>query len=239
MAIEVMHNARWYLGDYDLSGEANEITVDMGGEALDHLPLNADGWVRRYAGALKADLDGRGVLDRDTWHAVQAYARAGTAVPTAIFEVAPVLGALALLAEGRVPKRMDQLQVGQLGQVELAFRASGRVMLGWCLGALTLIPDGTTNGVALELPGVAADRSLYVAVFVLGVFGDQGLEVRVESDADDTFAAPVERLSITPTGRAGTWHRVAGPITDTTYRLATTVTDGPISVPLVVVVGVG
>jgi hypothetical protein len=85
----------------------------------------------------------------------------------------------------------------------------------------------TGTGTGLEVGAVAAGARLYAALHVLSVSGTTpSLTARVESSADNTFAAPTTRLTFAAaTAAGGQALRTDGSaITDTWWRVAWTVT---------------
>jgi hypothetical protein len=82
------------------------------------------------------------------------------------------------------------------------------------------------TGTAQQLGAVASGQYLYAAFheFVAGTT----ITGVLESNVDNTFGSPTTRITFGPiTTQGGTWGtRVAGPITDTWYRLRITAITG-------------
>jgi hypothetical protein len=97
----------------------------------------------------------------------------------------------------------------------------GRVMKG----KGTVSATGAT-GTAFQLGAVASGQFLYAAFHEFAV--GTTITAVLESNADNTFGSPTTRVTFGPiTTVGGTWGtRVAGPVTDTWYRLRVTAITG-------------
>lgn len=114
--------------------------------------------------------------------------------------------------------------------------ASGNAQPGLIRGQLAAAKGNVSAtgafGTGVNLGAVAADKYLYLAfhVFTAGTT----LSVKVESDDNSGFTTPadVAGATIGPiTAAGGTWMtRIAGPITDTWYRLNATAITGTFNV---------
>ncbi|MGH8575344.1 MAG: hypothetical protein ACREXJ_00160 [Gammaproteobacteria bacterium] len=86
------------------------------------------------------------------------------------------------------------------------------------------------TGTAYELGEAASGQYLYAALHVFSA--GTTITALVESDSDNTFASATTRATFGPLATTGgTWAtRVAGPITDTWYRLRVTAITGTFSI---------
>lgn len=113
-------------------------------------------------------------------------------------------------------------------------RGNGRVhgtQRGRILKTRAEVSATGATGTPYELGAVTPGRYLYAAFHVFGTPGTTVTAV-LESSADDTFAAATTRMTFGPiTTAGGTWGtRVAGPITDTWYRLRVTAITGTFTI---------
>lgn len=111
---------------------------------------------------------------------------------------------------------------------------------------VVLHPPGTArtttgNGTGVQHVAVSASQYLYANLHVLSVSGTSTptLTVTVQSDSDNTFASPTTQISFTAaTAVGGQALRTAGPITDTWYRVAFTISGVDPSFLFLVTLGV-
>ena len=132
--------------------------------------------------------------------------------------------------------------MGEVAPWALTGKSSSKVARG-----VVAHPPGTARtasgtGTGQELGAVAAQQRMYAALHVLSVSGTASITARVESDADNTFAAATTQLTFTaaasgtsPQGQFLTTDGTA--ITDTWWRPAWTIT-GTGSVLFVVSLGI-
>lgn len=115
-------------------------------------------------------------------------------------------------------------QHGQLVEVSYELGAMGTPLSGNILHAGEL--SANTDGTAFELGAVASGELLYAALHVFS--GSGALDVKVQSASDEAFTTPNDRIAfaqvLTGTARSSEWATpVAGPITDTWWRMTATV----------------
>jgi hypothetical protein len=97
---------------------------------------------------------------------------------------------------------------------------------GFLLKGMATVSAAGATGTALQLGAVSAGQYLYASfhVFTAGTT----ITGVVESDADNTFGSATTQITFGPyTTVGGRWGvRVAGPVTDTWYRLRLTTCTG-------------
>lgn len=99
----------------------------------------------------------------------------------------------------------------------------------------------TGNGTGVQHVAVSSGQYLYANLHVLSVSGTSTptLTVTVQSDVDNTFATPTTQISFAAaTAVGGQALRAAGPITDTWYRVAFTISGVTPSFLFLVTLGV-
>lgn len=131
--------------------------------------------------------------------------------------------------------------VGEVSPFTLAAqsaRANGARGVGAVRGRVLKTNDANVSatgpaGTAYELGAVASGRYLYAALHVFAA--GTTVTAVLQSAPDNTFAAPTTRATFGPiTATGAVWAtRVAGPITDTWYRLNVTAITGSFSLALV------
>lgn len=104
-------------------------------------------------------------------------------------------------------------------------------------GDFTNSATATGTGTARQQGAVAAGKKLYGALHVLS--GSGTLDVVVQSDDGAGFASPTTRLTFAQKSAAGwDWQELAGPITDTWYRVSFTIGGITPSFDFVVAIGI-
>lgn len=105
------------------------------------------------------------------------------------------------------------------------------------LGTTARVATGNSTGIALG--AVAANQFLYAAVHVTAVSGTPTLDLTVESETGGAFGSPTTVITFPQMTTVGAHiMRVAGAITDDTYRFKWTIGGGTPSVTLAAVFGI-
>lgn len=229
----------WFAG-YDMTGDLNNTSLAMEYEALDATPFqpgtNTTPARVRCAGMESVQLEeagfwqaGAGQVDPTAFDALGS---AGASQPVSNSHDG-IEGSPAYLFRARA---FNYEMFGELGQVA-PFRLTAQSARGTGLASVSAIrgrvlktkaavsATGAT-GTAQQLGAVASGQYLY-AIFHEFAVGTTITAV-LESNADNTFGAATTRMTFGPiTTVGGTWGtRVAGPITDTWYRLRVTAITG-------------
>jgi len=146
-------------------------------------------------------------------------------VPAAADGVA-VVGDLAYMFRGGGFQYEQRARIGEMKSAVVRLASQGEPLVRGQvaeLGASRAAP-GVAAGV--DLGAVATGRKLYVGLHVLA-FDGTTLSAKVESDADDGFGTAVDRITFDAvTGVGWQFKSVAGPITDTHYRINFTAFTG-------------
>ena len=214
--------AIWVAG-VDFSGDSNKLMASAKVEAKDTTTFGSGGWRSRIGGLRSAEM----AVDGYWSSAVDAAGIPDLGVVDKVVTLSP---------DGSAGSVVYMFQAGQfsydtgeaVGEVlPFSIDAQGTNGVGMVRG-LVAIPKGDVSatgpvGSALDLGAVGSGQHLYAAVHLFAA--GTTVTVTVESDVDDTFAAPTTRATIGPlTATGGTWMtRLPGPITDTWWRI--TVTD--------------
>lgn len=127
-------------------------------------------------------------------------------------------------------------EVGQITPFKASFTGNGKVLCGKNLFHGTATNPGGT-GSAVQHVAVGAAQKLYVGINVTGDTSGSGLVVIVQSDDNAGFTSPVSRLTTVSSDVKGSaMYEVAGPITDTYYRIVYVVSAGSFEITVAIAV---
>lgn len=244
MAKLILLNSRIFSGGADLTGVANKVDLTTDREEKTVLNFSSEGWQEVIAGiaSLSANSGGQ-------WEALDS-----SKVDDSSWTSLGGLGALTLCPDTANTGDLAYLSYVMAGSYSLggsvgdvapwASKWSGTWPLarGAILNPPGTVRTATANLTAVNVGAVATGKSLYAALHVLSVSGTATptLTVKIQSDDASGFATPTDRITFTSaTARSGEVKRLAGPITDTYYRAAITITGTTPSFLFVVSVGIG
>lgn len=242
-------NAKLYLGQFDLSTDFSEATVDLGTEAIDGTAFG-DLTKIMYPGLDTAKLGAAGYFDPDAQGFLSdPVLQAAVGVAGTPITVIPQSG-----AEGETCYSMQSLvaeydpfasvNVGQMAKFKLGVEASSRMIRGLILRntKFTGTPDTVTGNGTIFNPGaVAAGQSLWAALHIFTVTGTTpNLTVAIQSAATGGFASPTTRFTFAvQNAPASLWAApVAGPITDAFWRCTFTISGTTPAFTYAVVMGI-
>lgn len=239
MTTIVLKNAYVVVDDYDMSGDSNQLMFNADADSLDATVFNAGGW-RSVASGLKSSKlavngfwqAGTGTVDGELLPDLGGTDRVVTFGPDA------GVGNVAYL--GRMGKFSTQLfgKVGDLAPFSL--NCAGTDGVGFARGQVAaagqVVSATGAVGSALNLGAVSATQKLFCSVHVLSA--GTSLTLVLQSSPDNTFATPTTQATIGPlTAAGGTWVTpVAGPVTDTWYRLRASAVTGSFTVTAAIAV---
>ena len=250
---DVLIDARIFGGGVNFSGQSNKVELAFDLDEADTTvfePANpADrGWKERTGTVLdaKASIGGfwnagdPGKVDNALW------AGLGLVDVWSFIKGTGAVGDVAYTLRSLQSKY--QLIGGDHGKVapfEASLAGSGFAFRGQVAHPHTTPRAAAGNGATVQLldngGGVPAGQYLYAALHLQSVAGTSTptLTAVVESDDNAGFTTPVTRLTFAPaTARGGQLLRVAGPITDTFYRVKWTVSGGTPSFLFAATIGV-
>jgi len=234
MAIKrVLKKERWFLGPRELTGDLMEGSWD---------PMLPDVGYAVYGSGIRDAESGLEDLtieytavgnDLPTEDQVLESLK-GSEVIAAVFfgadsATSPAVGDIARAARGLDVRYEQRSPVGEMKSAVARLRGVGVPSVRGLVGeAGDAAAPRTTAGVggAVNLGAVLSGETLVAALFVFA-FDGSSLSSKIESDADDGFAAPTDRIAFTDVSAAGAqWGEVAGPITDTHFRINFTAFTG-------------
>jgi hypothetical protein len=226
-------NVTTYLGGYDLTGDLNSTTVELGVDPQVCTPWGSVA-VKRVAGLRDVSSKSDGYWQSDT-----------AAVDPTVFDGLTDLQVVTHTPTGTVvdiayfyqARTFSYEMFGQVGEVvpfslsAQGVRGNGTLSVGAIRGrvlkAKSAVSATGATGTAYQLGATSASQYLYGAVHLMGTAGTS-ITLVLESDADNTFASATTRITFgSLTALGGTWGtRVAGAITDEWYRIRVTECTG-------------
>lgn len=225
-----------YVAGYDMTGDLNQTSLNLSHEPLDRTVYRVTTTPGRVRQAGFQDVQssvmgfwqaGDGTIDPEAW------ANLGTGPQVVTQTPAGVEGERAYLYQASTFEYQLFGAIGEMTPFSLALQAArgnGTLSAGAVPGKLIKAKgavDATgATGAEVELGAVADGQHLYAAFHLFA--RDTTITAVLESDEDDTFGSATTRATFGPlTATGGTWAtRVAGPITDTWYRLRVTAITG-------------
>lgn len=244
MATQVLLNSKVYAGEFDVSGQLNQVALNYGADPLDDTTFGSGG-TRTHKGGLKAvDLSMGGFVDEGSALIGDfTFNRIGTVdIPFLASAQGAAVGDIAYFFKAMHAQYGRPLQVGQLYAFSVSAVATGgqplvRGQIFIAAGAKTVSGN---SGTAVNLGAVGASQKLYASLHVLSASGTlPTLDVTVKSDDAVGFATPTTQITFTQKIAAGYELRSApGAITDPFYRVDYTIGGTGPSFSFVVAVGI-
>jgi hypothetical protein len=239
MANTVLTNAGLWVAEYNLAGDANMLSLGTAAELLDDTVIG-DASRSRTGGLKKFAFACEGFWN-DTVDAF-AFADVGLSnVPVTIAPAALSAGSIAfigLMSQGDYTPH--SATVGELSKFTMSGEGVGLpIARGQLLANATVSASGT--GTACLIGAASASQTVCMALHVLTLTGTSpAITVVVQSDDNVGFASPVTVATFSAAS-VGTnqfqFASVAGPRTDTYYRVSYTVTGSGPSISFVAAVG--
>lgn len=241
MATLVLTDCKLYLAGYDLSGAVNQLGLTHEAEIKDQTTFASAGFREKVAGLKTVTMEHNGLWDAGTGTVDDALFTAIGAAEQPV-SVAPLTGAdgeLAYIFRSLVASYAPGASIGEILAFTVRGEGQGDLVRGTIMATGTKTVTGT--GTARNLGQVASGKKLYAALHVLAASGTgRTLDVTVESDDASGFLTPATRITFAQaTATGGQWATpVAGPITDTWWRVAWTIGGTTPSFTFAVVVGI-
>lgn len=239
MAATALVNAQVHGAGFDFTTQVNEGSIDASVNTLDSSTFGSGGWTEAAAGMRSGTFttkgfweSGAGKVDPAAWTAL------GAADQVFIVATSATEGDPAYLFQGVETNYSLHGAIGELDPFDLSAVSSGAgVIRGGLAKAKGTISATGATGTPVLLPAASATQYVYAAVecFSIGT----SFTARIESDTAANFpsATTVATFpSITAVG--GYWMaRVAGPQTDTYYRVNLTAVSGSSSIAVAIGIG--
>lgn len=223
MTVFALTNVFAHIAGYDFTGDSNNATLAVEGEALDATVYAGSGW-RSFVGGLKSSqFNLAGLWQSAASQAVdpEAFANLGLADRVVTFGPSQVEGDPAYMLQAIETSYALGGEVGVLAPFTLA--AVGSNGAGTVRGRLTKSRGNVSStgaiGTGLNLGAVSSTQAVYctVHIFTAGTT----VTLQLQSDDNGGFSSPTTIATIGPlTTSGGTWMtKVSGPLTDSFFRL--------------------
>ncbi len=240
MAGHILTDAGIWVGAYDLKGISNQGSVEESASLVED-PVFGDVAKRRKKGLLDVTGAARGYFD--------AVIDAGLKAKVGLVDEVVTFSAPDT-AEGS-DAAFFQAAAGEY----VPFDAAHGAMIGYSLGVEASGGDGlihgtimvhgtkiaTADGTGRQLGAVSATQKLYAALHVVEASESDTLDVIVESDAADNWiGSETTRITFAQKTAIGAEYAspIAGPITDTWFRIGWTIGGAGPSFKFIVTVGI-
>lgn len=240
MSTLVLTDSTVWAGGYDMTTDLNQIALRAEVEDKDTTTFGRGDWRTRQGGLrdVSADLSGlwqagAGAID------AEAFTRLG--VKDRVMTVTPdgEAGSVAYMFQAGTFSYEAFDQVGELAPFNLAAKGTNKAGLvrGRVAAAKGTVSATGAIGTAVNLGAVVSGQYLYAAVHVFTA--GTTVTLKIQSDNAANFPSPTDVATLSAITTAGaTWvTRVAGPITDTHFRLNATAVTG--SFVLAAAIGIG
>ncbi|WP_435111874.1 hypothetical protein [Nocardiopsis synnemataformans] len=213
-------DATVWVGGYDFTGHSNSVSLTTEVEELDVTPFGAGGWRKRIGGLRSASSETAGF-----WEAApdeQMFTNLSQTGLAATFSPTGDEGGVAYFYQGAEFSYEAFGAVGEACPFSMALSGSeghSGLVRGRLLASTTTVDATGQLGSIVQAGAVDDGQYLYAALHTFAA----GTTITVTVESDDTvgFADPTTRATLGPVSAVGgTWAaRVAGPITDTYWRL--------------------
>jgi hypothetical protein len=235
VAKTVLLNTRIFAAGADLTSRSNKVELAVELEDKDATAFRdvADpqaGWKEVLGGLATTTINASGQWEAGDLGKVDDMAwTAATGRTPPNWTVCPLsaaVGELAYTSQGLISSYKQGDAVGEIAPWEA--QAKGTAMCG---RGQVAHPPGTARtatgtGTGVNLGALLAGQRMLASLHVLSVAGTTpSLTVRVESDADNSWASPTTQATFSAaTALGGQSALISGPITDTWWRVAWTIT---------------
>lgn len=236
MSSFILNNPEFYAHDTDFSGYLKKAKLDVMVDAVESTNFGSNGWKSFLGGLADVTLDAEGF-----WESTPDSSAFGSiGVPDRVVTVAPT-GNEAETAYffRRMNLKYNSFgQVGQMAPFTLEGKGSNQqagIVRGFLASAKRTVSGTGAVGTAFQLGAVGANQFVYAALHVFSA--GTTITMNVQS-AVTNFATVTTRGQFIETTTGGFWLvRVAGPITDTWWRLQCSSITGSFS--LAGAIGIG
>lgn len=242
MAAQPLYDVSSYLDGIDFTTVSNQLELGLEGEVLDATCFRPPGsgnkrWRKKTGGMLEGSISLSGFWDAAPDKAM--FDGVGGAAVVVTQTPNEIENKLAYMYRAQKTSFNAFGAVGELTPFSLEMVTRGRegVVRGRLASKTRTVSATGVVGVPVEAGAVAAGGFVYAAVHVFTA--GTTLTLRLESDTSAAFSSPTTVATLSAiTAVGGVWMpRVAGPITDTWYRLNATAVTG--SFFLAAAIGVG
>lgn len=237
MGTFILQDVSIYVGGHDMTTDANEVSLSVEVDEQETTTFGSGGYRQRIGGLRDISMDlsgfyqaGAGQVDPHVFDTIGVGGEPIVVSPT---------GAADSTAYGFIGGKFSYEILGGIGDVApFSLNVSATDGVGLIRGKLvapkqTKSATGVLGSVVTDLSSndqVSSSQHLYAVLHVFSA--GTTITVQVQSDDNSGFSSATTRATIGPiTAVGGTWMtRVAGPITDTHYRMNISAITGTFSV---------
>jgi hypothetical protein len=239
----VLTDCRIYFDSVDLTGYGNKVEASAMAEDLDVTVWASGGSKQRTGGLFDAD-----IKLNNFWQAGDLtqpddafWADLGNSVPLTLVPASGAVGSLAYLNRVFEANRVITGDVGKVLSSATDLKGNWPLVRGQIMHPQGTARTTSGSGTGIQLGAVTASQRLYACLHVLSVSGTTpSLTVKVQSNVDNTFAAPTDRITFTAaTAVSGQASSLLGPVTDTWWRVTWTISGTTPSFLFAVSAGIG
>lgn len=238
MAAFTLLDAFVFLNALDLSGESNEVMLNLEANMLESQTFG-DTWAEQTAGLKSGSCEVKGFLDTGMTSDYNAYLQIllGPNAEAVTLGAEQTEGSPAYLFQGKRSKYEWGGAHGELTPVAVSMPATGKVVRGKLFKERGSVSATGALGTGIQLGAVGAAQYLYATFHVFSA--GTTITAVVESDDNSGFTTATTRATIGPlTTTGGTYITpVAGAITDDYWRFRVTAITGTFSVAGAIAIG--
>jgi len=228
MAIQTISGCKVYVHGYDRSGDFNKVNLDYSADELESTTVEAVSNFRSFIAGLRAvKFDGE-VFTSHGVGEVETVSDANFAVADKIISIYPAnaAGTPGYAFESVEISESPAMIIGDIARFTIKASQSGGLLMRVTDMEGLATKNSTGTGTVTLMGATSAVQTLYSILHVIAVSGTGGptLTVTVKSDDAVGFTTPVTKLTHTAMTAIGAELKsLAGPITDTYYRVDWTI----------------
>lgn len=240
MSKQVLTDAKIFFDGYDFSGDMNSVALDHGSELQDQTTFDCT--TRARLGGLKTvavQIEGLWEAGAGKVDTVLFDALGDADKLLSICPLGYATGERAFFLNAVLGGYNPSASVGEIFRFSISAEcASNDLIRGFVLKSGTVTSSSTST--PLELGAVAEGQYLYGALHASSVSASDTITVVIQSDDNEAFTSPTTRYSFTVMSAIGAQFAtpVAGPITDTWWRVSYTVAGADVSITFLASMGI-
>ena len=239
MAELVLTNCKFYLNEFDYSGDMNALALNYGAEILDKSQFG-DTSRTRIAGVKAQDFSHSGLADfADDGNDEKIFGLVGSEVIVTAGAVDGTEGDVAYFNKAILGEYKPEAGHGEI----VGFNITGMSSTPFLRGEVLQTDDAETasgNSSGQQHAAAVAGQTVYAALHVIAASGTSPtLDVILQSDDNGSFTSAANRITFTQaTGLTSEWKSVAGAITDDFWRANFTIGGTSPSFTFILVMGI-
>jgi hypothetical protein len=235
--IQIFKNATILLSGYNISGDSNKVALSSKADVKDRTTFNNTAR-RRVCGLLDTSISAEGFFDPAKDAGLFDFIASGEKI-IAVSPAVGLAGDLVYFAKCQTAEYTPlEGAIGELAAFRLSAQGNGPLIRGKMLERST--KTATAPGTAANIGAVLATQKVYACSHVLAVSGtNPTLDLKIQSDDALSMSSPIDRITFDQMTTVGAqWKELAGPITDTWWRVNYTLGGTDPSFVIAVVIGI-